>query len=147
MGGETQLWRLSNIGSETFYDIVLPGHIFYVIAEDGMPVWRVWNTEQLLLPSGKKYYVLVTGNSIDATGLYPLTVLSYHQGCVTYPDVTLATLNLSGTNISTREIPSSLIQPYDLKDVPVDRNRTLIFSSDVEENHYTINGNEFDPAV
>jgi suppressor of ftsI len=48
--GETQLWRLANIGSETFYDIVLPGHVFYVIAEDGVPVWKVWNTEQLLLP-------------------------------------------------------------------------------------------------
>ena len=143
--GETQLWRLSNIGSETFYDIVLPGHIFYVIAEDGLPVWRVWNAEQLLLPSGKRYDVLVTGNGVDAAGLYPLTALSYHQGCVICPEVTLATLNLSSTNIATKEMPSSLIPPYDLKDVPVDRNRTLIFSSDVEENHYTINGNEFDP--
>ena len=33
--GETQLWRLANIGSETFYNIVLPGHVFHVIAEDG----------------------------------------------------------------------------------------------------------------
>ena len=65
-----------------------------------MPVWRVWNAEQLLLPSGKKYDVLVTGNGVDATGLYPLTALSYHQGCVICPEVTLATLNLSGTNIA-----------------------------------------------
>jgi suppressor of ftsI len=48
--GETQLWQLANIGSKTFYNIVLPGHHFHVIAEDGVPVWRVWNSEQLLLP-------------------------------------------------------------------------------------------------
>jgi FtsP/CotA-like multicopper oxidase with cupredoxin domain len=149
--GETQLWRLSNIGSETFYNIVLPDHIFYVIAEDGMPVWRVWNGEQLLLPSGKRYDVLVTGNGTSANsidteiGKYPLTALSYHQGCVICPEVTLATLNVSGTNITTKEMPSSLIPPYDLNDLPVDRNRTLIFTSVVEENRYMINGNVFDP--
>ncbi len=42
-------------------------------------------------------------------------------------------------------LPSSLIPPSDLNDLPVDRNRTLIFSSDVEENRYMINGNTFDP--
>lgn len=62
--GETQLWRLANIGSETFYNIVLPGHVFHVIAEDGVPVWRVWDVEQLLLPSGKRYDVLVTGSVV-----------------------------------------------------------------------------------
>lgn len=62
--GETQLWRLANIGSETFYNIVLPGHVFHVIAEDGVPVWRVWDAEQLLLPSGKRYDVLVTGSVV-----------------------------------------------------------------------------------
>ena len=41
-------------------------------------------------------------------------------------------------------MPSSLIPPYDLNDLSVDRNRTLIFSSDVEENRYMINGNTFD---
>ncbi len=144
--GETQLWRLSNIGSETFYNIVLPGHIFFVVAEDGMPVWRVWNAEQLLLPSGKRYDVMVTGNGSVQPGLYPLTALSYHQGCVICPEVTLATLNVSGTDITTKKVlPSSLIPPYDLNDLPVDRNRTLIFSSDVEENRYMINGNTFDP--
>lgn len=44
--GEVQLWRLANIGSETFYDIVLPDHIFHVIAEDGMSVWQVWDAEK-----------------------------------------------------------------------------------------------------
>ena len=141
--GETQLWRLSNIGSETFYNIVLPGHIFYVIAEDGMPVWRVWDAENLLLPSGKRYDVLISGG--DVAGTYPLTALSYHQGCVICPEVTLTTLNVSGTNITTKQMPSSLIQPSNLDHLPVDRNRTLILSSVVDENRYMINNKVFDP--
>ena len=124
--GETQLWRLSNIGSETFYNIVLPGHIFYVIAEDGMPVWSVWKSEKLLLPSGKRYDVLVIGNA-SLTGLYPLTALSYHQGCVICPEVVLATVNVTGSKVPTSEMPSSLLARNDLFDIPVDRHRTLFF--------------------
>lgn len=142
--GETQLWRLSNIGSETFYNIVLPGHIFYVIAEDGVPVWSVWKSEKLLLPSGKRYDVLVTGNA-SLSGTYPLTALSYHQGCVICPEVALATLNVTGGKVPTSEMSSSILVSNDLSDIPVDRNRTLIFSSNVEENRYLINGNVFDP--
>jgi suppressor of ftsI len=142
--GETQLWRLANIGSETFYDIVLPGHVFYVIAEDGVPVWKVWNAEQLLLPPGKRYDVLITGGAV--AGSYPLTALSYGEGCVICPEVTMATINLNGTNITTtKEIPSSLIQPYNLVDFPVDKKRTLVFSSIDEESRYMINNVVFDP--
>jgi suppressor of ftsI len=38
--GETQLWHLANIGPELFYNIMLPGHVLHVIAEDGKPVWH-----------------------------------------------------------------------------------------------------------
>src|SRR5919112_645401 len=51
--GETQLWRFANIGAEPLYKVGLQGHKFLVIAEDGYPVWKVWNNDTLLLPSGK----------------------------------------------------------------------------------------------
>jgi FtsP/CotA-like multicopper oxidase with cupredoxin domain len=140
--GETQLWRLANVGSETFYNIVLLGHIFHIIAEDGMPVWRVWNAEQLLLPSGKRYYVLVTGGAV---GTYPLKALSYHQGCVICPEVTLATFNVEGATVATAEAPSSLMSRNDLGNLTIDRQRTLVFSSDDEESRYMIDGKVFDP--
>jgi len=140
--GETQLWRLANIGSETFYDIVLPDHIFHIVAEDGMPVGRVWDAEQLLLPSGKRYDVLVTAG---AAGAYPLTALATHLGCVECPEVTMAQLNVEGAPIAPATIPSNLTTPNDLGNQPVNRQRTLVFSSNDEERRYMIDGKVFDP--
>ena len=56
--GETQLWRLANIGSENQYTLTLPGNTFNVITEDGSPVWEVWNNESLsfLLENGLMYW-------------------------------------------------------------------------------------------
>jgi suppressor of ftsI len=59
--GETQLWRFASIDPGTYYNITLPGHTFRVIAEDGNPVWEVWDAKHLVLPSGKRFDVLVTG--------------------------------------------------------------------------------------
>jgi FtsP/CotA-like multicopper oxidase with cupredoxin domain len=141
--GETQLWHLANIGSETFYNVVLPGHVFHVIAEDGVPVWHVWDANRLLLPSGKRYEVLVTGG---APGSYPLTALSYHQGCVVCPQVTLATINVHGaTVLHPLPLLSSLSQVNDLSHVPIAHNRTIVFSSNDEKGIYMINNKTYDP--
>jgi FtsP/CotA-like multicopper oxidase with cupredoxin domain len=139
--GETQLWRLANVGSEAFYNIVLPGYVFHVVAEDGMPVWRVWEAEQLLLPSGKRYDVLVTGGAV---GTYPLKALSYYQGCVVCPEAILATLNVEGAGMAPVAIPSDLLSRNDLENLTIDHQRTLLFSSDDEESHYMIDGKVFD---
>ena len=69
--GETQLWRLANIGPENELIVQLPGNTFHIIAEDGSPVWKVWNNESLFMPSGKRYDVLVTANG---SGSIPLGV-------------------------------------------------------------------------
>jgi suppressor of ftsI len=58
--GETRLWHLANIGPENELTVELPGHKFYVLAEDGSPVWKVWSNDTLFLPSGKRFDVLVT---------------------------------------------------------------------------------------
>lgn len=144
--GETQLWRLANIGSETYYNIVLPNHTFHVIAEDGNPVWRVWDAQQLLLSSGKRYDVLVTAG---APGTYPLTALSTHLTICTSvdcPEVTLAKLNVEGATITQATIPSTLTPRNDLGNLTVDRHRTLVFSSNDEERRYMIDGKIFDPT-
>jgi suppressor of ftsI len=141
--GETQLWHLANIGPELFYRIVLPGHVFHVIAEDVKPVWHVRDAKQLLLPSDKRYEVLVTGG---APGSYPLTALSYEQGCVVCPQVTLATINVQGASIlHSLSLPSSLSPVDDLSHVPVAYNRTIAFSSNDKDGIYKINNKVFDP--
>ena len=39
--GETQLWRIANVGADLFYDIEFDGHTFTVLGEDGSPRWEV----------------------------------------------------------------------------------------------------------
>lgn len=57
--GETQLWRIANIGANLFYDVELRGHTFAVLAEDGNLAWDVRTMASLPLPPGKRYDVLV----------------------------------------------------------------------------------------
>ncbi len=57
--GEVQLWRLANVGPDTWYRLHLDDHRFQVLIEDGQPVWEVWTADELVLPPGKRFDVLV----------------------------------------------------------------------------------------
>jgi FtsP/CotA-like multicopper oxidase with cupredoxin domain len=141
--GETQLWHLANIGPELFYELALPGSVFHVIAEDGVPVWQTWDAETLVLPSGNRFDVLVQGGR---PGTVPLQGLSYHQGCVACPEVTLATLTVAGAAEQSTVLPTGLVAPRHLSAADVDRRRTLVFSSDDTRREYAINGALFDAS-
>ena len=137
--GETQLWHFANIGAEPFYKVGLPGHKFHVIAEDGDPVWNVWDNDTLLLPSGKRFDVLVTGTG---NGSIPLKALAYYP----YQETTIATVNVHGNQKEpAKTIPTSLISKKDLNLENITNNRVLTFSSNEEENRFTIDNKTFDP--
>jgi FtsP/CotA-like multicopper oxidase with cupredoxin domain len=137
--GETQFWRLANIGSETFYKIAIPGHKFYVVAEDGSPVWDIWDSAELLLPSGKRYDVLVTASE---NGSYPVKALDYYP----YPETTIASMNIHGdVKDSPKSIPKSFTPSKDLGLVKINATRELNFSSNEEVGKYMINDKIFDP--
>jgi hypothetical protein len=86
--------------------------------------------------------VLITGGVV---GTYPLTALSTHLGCGDCPEVTLAKLNVEGATIAPATIPSSLTLQDDLSNLTIDRQLTLVFSSNDEERCYMINCKVFDP--
>jgi FtsP/CotA-like multicopper oxidase with cupredoxin domain len=151
--GETQLWRFANIDPATFYNITLPGHTFHVIAEDGNPVWEVWDGKNLVLPAGKRYDVLVNGGE---NGTYLLKSLPYNRsGFSPTTEVTLATVDVQGKDISqtSQVTPSNLVPRNDLGDAQIQVQRTLVFNGspdnqtanrfgDVGTNQ--INGKDFD---
>ena len=141
--GETQLWRLANIGSENEYTLTLPGNTFNVIAEDGSPVWKVWNNDTLFLPSGKRFDVLVTANG---SGSIPLGVPA---NPFTAPyDSHVATVNIQGnqTDVKPADIlPTSLIPERDLSNANITNYRVLNFSSNDRDWIYKINNTTFDP--
>jgi FtsP/CotA-like multicopper oxidase with cupredoxin domain len=141
--GETQLWRLANIGSENEFTLTLPGNTFHVITEDGSPVWEVWDNDTLFFPSGKRFDVLVTANG---SGPIPLGVPA---NPFTAPyDSHVATVNVQGNKTdanSADTLPTSLIPERDLSNANITNYRVLNFSSNDRDWIYTINNTTFDP--
>ncbi|HST38221.1 MAG TPA: multicopper oxidase family protein [Conexibacter sp.] len=142
--GETQLWRLANIGPDIFYDISLAGHSLAVIAEDGSPVWEVERRTRLLLPPGKRFDVLVQGGK---PGRYKIKAFRY-EGFAPLPTVELAELTVTGPAAEpTLRIPETLpSKTVRLDDAKIARRRTFVFSFGTGRTFTAlINGRVFDP--
>ncbi len=143
--GETQLWRIGNIGSDLFYDVSLEGHLMTVLAEDGSPVWRVHKASHLVLPPGKRYDVLVTGGR---PGRYAFKTLHYDEGFEYLPRADLAQVTVTGPNRGTHvSVPQRLATPgKPLGRRPVFKQRRFVFSfGRGAQFRALINGEQFNP--
>lgn len=145
--GETQLWRIANVGADLFYDVALDGHRFHVLAEDGSPVWQVTRPDHLVLPPGKRFDVLVQGGK---PGKYTLRTRKYDEGFMLLPDTELAEVEVSGSSAEpTAALPRTMAPraAEDLSDAEIARERTFTFALDTADNQFkaTINGKVFDP--
>ena len=145
--GETQLWRIANVGADLFYDVELAGHRLHVIAEDGSPVWRVWSKRHLVLPPGKRYDVLVQGGR---PGAYTFRTRKFDEGFQLLPRTKLATVRVRGPAArSSAEVPRTLDTPArSPAGLPVRRKRTFTFSFDFSKKEFArINGEAFNPEA
>lgn len=140
--GETQLWRLANVGAELFYQLQLDGHAFHVIAEDGNPVWDVSQADALVLPPGKRFDVLVQGGE---PGDYTFKTTTYDQGNHVYPEVDLATLTIAGDAQPLAALPASVAPDLDLDSAPVAATRDIFFNDVDDDPIFEIDGQQFDP--
>ncbi|MFL6323399.1 MAG: multicopper oxidase family protein, partial [Nitrososphaeraceae archaeon] len=123
----------------------LPGHKFHVIAEDGYPLWKVRENDSLLLPSGKRFDVLVTGTG---NGSIPLRVVN---GSDERPGTVIATVNVQGNQKDVKPvniIPTTLrtfsSEEKDLSNATIAAHRVLYWKSDDRDWTYTINNKTFD---
>ena len=107
--GEVQLWRLANIGADIWYDLALDGQPFVVIGEDGNPVWQVHAAEDLVLPPGKRFDVLVTGGTSPSM----LRTRPYNQQGDKYPAAKLMKVASGGPAVSTPAMPTALVPRAD----------------------------------
>ncbi|HST41949.1 MAG TPA: multicopper oxidase family protein [Conexibacter sp.] len=146
--GETQLWRIGNIGSDLFYNVQLDGHRMTVIAEDGSPVWRVHSADHLVLAPGKRYDVLVRGG---APGRYAFRTLRYDEGFEAQPNVELAQVTVTPSTSTARPpaYPRTLDTPAKpLGRRPIARKRTFVFSFGTGSGFSAlINGRQFTPGI
>jgi suppressor of ftsI len=147
--GETQLWRLANIGSDLFYDVQLVGHKFTVIGEDGDPKWNVRTVDHLVMPPGKRFDVLVTGGK---PGQYVFKTRAYHrqEGFELLPEKQLMDVQVlpARGRVAPVRMPRHLAtQGGPVTGRPVVRRRTFTFSFDFNSPEFArINGQAFNPA-
>lgn len=142
--GETQLWRLANIGADIPYKVHLPGTRFHVIAQDANPVRTVWSADTLVMPPSSRFDVLVQG---PAAGRSQLQTLPYSTGDAgdMYPRATLATLVSTGPSMSPATPPTRFAPFDDLRRHKIDQRRTVTFSENEKLDKFYINNKLFDP--
>jgi FtsP/CotA-like multicopper oxidase with cupredoxin domain len=153
--GETQLWRLANIGSDLFYDVQLVGHRFTVLAEDGSPKWNVRTVDHLVMPPGKRFDVLVVGGQ-PGSYVFKTRKYSRQEGFELLPETKLMDVEVlppaqratrapslpSGRNAAVKASPAGPIVGR-----PVVKHRTFTFSFDFKSKNFArINGQAFDPT-
>jgi FtsP/CotA-like multicopper oxidase with cupredoxin domain len=140
--GETQLWRIANVGADIWYRVRLDGQDMVQIGEDGNPYARPVARREIVLPPGKRADVLVRGLR---TGSYRLRTLRYVQGVQgdTYPERLLATMVVAGAPEAPRPLPTRLLPFRDLSRAHIARRRRLVFSENPAGTQFFINGRQF----
>ncbi|MGK4585482.1 multicopper oxidase family protein [Kitasatospora sp. HPMI-4] len=142
--GETQLWRLANIGANIYYKLHLPGRKFHVIAQDGYPVKRVYSADSLVIPAGSRFDVLVQGGE---PGRAPLQTLAYNTGPDgnQFPQVNLATVVTEGSPVRPVRLPERFAPNEDLSHAVLAARRDLVYTENSAGTEFYINGRQFDP--
>jgi suppressor of ftsI len=145
--GETQFWRIANIGANMYYHLKLEGHVFYELARDGNRHNQLVTMDELLLPPASRSEVLIQG---APAGTYPLRALAFNTGPGgdSYDEAQIATLVSTGVAGNRVALPSVFPAVEDLRPLPVARRRTITFVNGPGENFFIDSGDgpkPFDP--
>jgi FtsP/CotA-like multicopper oxidase with cupredoxin domain len=140
--GETELWRIGNVGANLYYRLRLDGHQLYQVARDGNRLARVVPADEILLPPGGRIEVLVQP---PKRGTYVLRTLAMDTGPGgnQYPGAELATMQVEGEALMPRTLPGALLPVNDLRG-KVTGTRTIVLSEG-KHDVYSVNGRPFDP--
>jgi FtsP/CotA-like multicopper oxidase with cupredoxin domain len=142
--GETELWRIGNIGADLYYPLTLDGHRFYEVARDGYRLARLVPKRQLLLEPGARAEVLVQAGG---PGTYALRTAQFSTGPQGnhYPGAVLATVRVAGAAVTPIALPEKLLPVADLRGAVTGR-RTIAFSETQDGDTFFIDGRTFDPG-
>ena len=142
--GETQLWRIGNVGADLYYSLTLDGHRFYEVARDGDRLARLVPKRQLLLEPGAREEVLVQA---AGAGTYALRTAQFSTGPQgnQYPSAVLATIHVAGAAVAPIALPDKLLPVADLRGAVTGR-RTIVFSETGDGDTLFIDGRTFEPG-
>jgi suppressor of ftsI len=152
--GQLQRWRIFNASADRVIVLRLPRpQHFVLLAQDGHTLESAQNVRDLMIAPGSRRDVLVRGG---APGSYPVKAVPFAQfpggekaadGGPT-PNQTVLTLHSAGRRTNMRLPAGPLSRPLDLRRLPVDRERTVVFSEMAEAAgtpRFLLNGMSFDP--
>jgi FtsP/CotA-like multicopper oxidase with cupredoxin domain len=141
--GETQLWRIGNVGGDRYYRLTLDGHRFYEVARDGSRLTHLVQRRELVLEPGAREEVLVQA---AAPGTYTLRTAGFDTGPEgnRYPGAALATVRVAGAAMAPVALPERLLPVADLRHQITGR-RTIAFSESADGDTFFVDRRTFDP--
>jgi suppressor of ftsI len=138
--GELQFWRIGNLGANIFYDLSLKGVTFHILAVDGNLQNQITSTDELIIPPGARYEVLVRGPA--KRGKYSLKTSKFNTGPAgdKYGKQKMATLRVTGDPVEEIPLPTVFPPLVDLRTQKVDETRTVVFDDTDDPNVFVIDG-------
>lgn len=140
--GQTELWRIANIGADLYYSLTLDGHHFQVVARDGNRRARLTTQDTLRLSPGARTAVLVTAG---APGVYRLRTGDIDTGPAgnQYAGTVMATVRVEGSPVTPVALPSALLPVEDLR-AKVTNRRTIVLSESKDGDSMFVDRRQFD---
>jgi len=140
--GETQLWRIGNVGADLYYLLTLDRHHFQVVARDGNRRARLTTMDTLRLSPGARVEVLVTAG---APGVYLLRTGDIDTGPAgnQYKGTGMATVRVEGSAAKPVVLPPARRPVEDLRGKVTNR-RTIVLSESKDGNTFFIDSKTFD---
>jgi FtsP/CotA-like multicopper oxidase with cupredoxin domain len=140
--GETELWRIGNIGADLYYTLSLDRHHFQVAARDGNRRASLTTTDTLRLSPGARTAVFVTAG---APGVYLLRTGEINTGSEgnEYEGTVMATVRVEGSPATPVALPAALLPVEDFRGKVTNR-RTIVLSESQDGDTMFVNGKQFD---
>jgi suppressor of ftsI len=140
--GETELWRIANVGADVYYELSLEGHRFDVVARDGHRLAHIEPADTLELSPGARIEVLITAG---AQGVHLLRDGDVDTGPAgnQYDGTVMATVRVEGPAATPAVLPAALLPVEDLRPRVTNR-RTIVFSESKDGDTFFIDGRTFD---
>ena len=141
--GETELWRIGNLGADLYYRLTLDGHRFYEVARDGSRLTHLVPKAELVLEPGSREEVLVQA---AGPGTYTLRTAGFDTGPAgnRYPGAMLATVRVEGAAVPPLALPERVLPVADLRHRMTGR-RTIVFSESADGDTFFVDRRTFDP--
>ena len=153
--GKVEIWEIGNLGADSYFDLAIDGHTFWVIARDGNPLTRPEQVMDVFIPPSSRATVAIEAGVPGRYGVRSLAVDTGSAGDPN-PSVQLATFIVDGAPVDNASLVARLKQPAvrhdtigwtadSLRQAPIARRRRVVYTESANGKIFFINGKQFDP--